>query len=236
MGIITGLAAMQAATAPREHVSTEDRAKWLKVEDGQSVQIYMLQELDESSTRYSEKNGKGIMATEHVSPVNWSVKALCTMADEDACYGCEQYRADYTNEDVPKDKKGRWRAKQRLYLNVLVKPKDGDPYVAIMSQGFGDKGAATPLINAAVENGVITDRVWTLSRKGTKRDTAWSITPSFKEDPNFNPEDYDVYDVEKIATRSVPYAEQQAFFEAAGTAPGGNDEAKPKVNTAIEWN
>ncbi len=234
MGIIQGLAGLQKAAEPRESSGSGEKAVWLKVKDGEQVQIYFLQELDSSSPRYSEKNGLGLAAVEHALPANFMVKALCSMSDEDACYGCEQYRKDYADESVPKDKKGRWRGKQRLYINVLVKPKNGDePYVAIMSQGFGDKGAATAIINAAVENGIITDRAWTLTRKGEGRDTAWSITPSFKEDASFKPEDYEVYDLRKVATRDVPYAEQAEFFAEASS---DSVEDRPKSNSAIEWN
>jgi hypothetical protein len=234
MGLIEGLAGLQKLTEPFESSGTGEKTTWLKVADGKSVQIYFLQELDKGSPRYSEKNGLALAAGEHVSPANFMVKCLCSMKDEDACYGCEQYRADYHNEDVPKDKKGRWRAKTRLYINVLVKPDDGtDPYVAVMSQGFGDRAVGNDIVSAAATNGAITDRSWTLKRKGTGRDTSWDITPSFKEDSSFDPTKYDVYDLKQVAIREVPYAEQAAFFAEAATAAG----EEPKVSTpsSIEW-
>jgi hypothetical protein len=214
MGVKKGLDALKKLTERDE--STGEKAKWLKVEDGDKAKIYFLQEFDSSSPRYSATNGLAIAAEEHVHPTNFQVKALCTMDDEDRCYGCEQYRADYKDDSVPKEKKGRWRARARLYANVLVDPtgKEEDRYVAILSQGFGPKGVAEDIVNLALSAGAITDRSFTLSRKGTGRDTSWSLVPSLKEDAEFDPEAYEVYDLGKIAVREVAYEDQEEFFNA----------------------
>jgi hypothetical protein len=232
MGIIQGLAGLQKLSQPYE--SDGPKTVWFKIASGQSAQIYFLQELDSSSPRYSEKNGLGLAAPEHSSPANFMVKCLCSMGDEDACYGCEQYRADYPNPDVPKDKKSRWRAKTRLYINVLVKPADGtEPFVAVLSQGFGPKAVGDDIVQLATANGSITDRSFTLKRVGEGRDTDWTLTPSFKEDASFNPEDYEIYDLEKVAVRKVPYAEQPEFF--ADHTPVAAAAATPSASN-IEWN
>lgn len=232
MGIIQGLAGLQKLSEPFE--SDGQKTVWFKIASGQSAQIYFLQELDASSPRYSEKNGLGFAAPEHASPANFMVKCLCSMRDEDACYGCEQYRADYNNPDVPKDKKNRWRAKTRLYINVLVKPADGsEPFVAILSQGFGSKAVGDDIVQLATANGIITDRSFTLKRQGEGRDTQWTLTPSFKEDPDFNPEDYEVYDLEKVAVRTVAYADQPEFFAEPASAP---TEVKESSASSIAWN
>jgi hypothetical protein len=215
MAVKKGLDALKKMT---EREESGEKAAWLKVEDGKSVKIYFLQEFDSGSPRYSATNGLAIAAEEHVHPVHFQTKALCTMESEDRCYGCEQYRADYKDDTVPKEKKGRWRKRGRLYANVLVDPtgNEDDRYVAILSQGFGPKGVAEDIVNLAISAGAITDRSFTLSRKGTGRDTSWSLTPSLKEDPNFDPESYDVFDLDKIAVRDVPYEEQEEFFNSAG--------------------
>lgn len=232
MGVLEGLAALKKVTERDE--SSGDKATWLKVEDGNSVKIYFLQEFDSSSPRYSAVNGLAIAAEEHVHPDNFQVKALCTMADEDRCYGCEQYRADYKDDSVPKDKKGRWRARTRLYANVMVDPtgKEEDRYVAILSQGFGPKGVAEDIVNLALSAGAITDRSFTLARKGKFFETSWSLTPSLKEDPTFDPEAYEVYDLKKIAVRDVPYDEQEEFFSAAAGVTAAPQSATPP---STEW-
>lgn len=229
MGIIQGLAGLQKLSQPFE--GSGEKTTWLKVADGQSVKIYFLQELDSSSPRYSEKNGLALAAPEHVSPANFMVKCVCTMQDEDRCYGCEQYRADYAN--TPKGEKAspRWRAKTRLYINVLVDDGKSEPYVAVMSQGFGPKAVGDQIVELAVNNGAITDRSFTLKRTGEKRDTAWTLTPSFKEDPAFKPEDYDVYDLNTVAVRHVPYAEQEDFFADAVVPVAAQSTTAPSV----EW-
>jgi hypothetical protein len=231
MGLIEGLAALQKLSEPYE---SGEKTTWLKVADGESVQIYFLQELDASSPRYSAKNGLGLAAGEHVSPENFMVKCLCSMSDEDRCYGCEQYRLDYQNTPKGEKPSARWRAKTRLYINVLVKPKDGsDPYVAVMSQGFGPKAVGDDIVNIATVNKTLTDRAYTLKRTGEKRDTSWTLTPSFDADPKFKPEDYEVYDLKTVATRSVPYAEQEEFFGGGITVAAP---AQAATSPHVEWN
>lgn len=232
MGIIQGLAGLQKLAEPYEAGSGE-KTVWLKVADGKQEQFYFLQELDRSSPRFSEKNGLALAASEHVSPSNFMVKALCTMTEEDACYGCEQYRLDYKNDEVPKEEKNRWRAKTRIYANILVKPVGADPYVAVMSQGFGPKAVGDQIVGLATENGAITDRQFTIKRQGEKRATQWTLVPSFKEDPDFDPEQYEVYDLSKVAVKSVPYAEQADFFNAAASQTASSN--APSSPTTVEW-
>ena len=89
MGIVKGLKAINA------HIEAEDakfsgggsdapKTVWFKIKDKQAVKVTFLQELDANSPKYSLKNDLGFVATEHVHPDNYRIKAVCT-ADEGAC-------------------------------------------------------------------------------------------------------------------------------------------------------
>ena len=207
MGIQKGLKAIQAYNEElerRKEAAEAGKINWLKMEDGESVEVRYLQELDESAENYSEKNGLGIFATEHTKPgkQNFMVKALCSMDDEEQCKGCEYHKADW---------KAGWKAKSRLYINVLVRRKDGTEEVAVMSQSNGAKGViAKMLLDYAIENNTVTDRWWKITRNGEGESTTY--TP-FVRNPvdDVNPEDYEVFDLNRCV-RTVPYAEQEAFY------------------------
>jgi hypothetical protein len=237
MGIQKGLKAVHAykdELARRKEAAEAGKINWLKMEDGESVEMRYLQEIDEGAENYSEKNGIGVFATEHVKPGknNFSVKAVCSMDDEEACFGCEEHRKDW---------KAGWKGKNRLYINVLVKRKNGDQEVAMLSTSNGPKGTIAPLvITYAEENNTITDRWWKITRVGTGESTVYQAFVRGPSD-DVNPEDYDVQDVDKCY-RIVPYAEQKAFFFPA--QPEGGDEdsdgdvAAPsdsKTSASVDW-
>lgn len=233
MGIVRGLKSI------RTHVDAEEAkfsgsgdgtaTKWFKLADKQAVKVLFLQELDQDSPNYSEKNDIGFLAVEHVNPKNWRRKAVCTLDDEGACYGCEQHRKDW---------KAGWKQKTRLYINVLVDDgSGGDPYVAVLSQGNGPKSVTPSLIEQAGEIGTITDKWFKIKRSGAgATDTSYLLTPLGAHDKDV--ESYELFDLEK-ALRQVPYAEQSAHYhdgedataEPVEAASGGSGAAP----TAEEW-
>lgn len=223
MGIQRGLAAVQAYKAEQERrreAAEAGKINWLKMDDGESVEVWFLQELDEGAENYLEKNGLGFFATEHTKPGkgNFMTKALCSMDDEEQCFGCEQHKKDW---------KAGWKAKSRLYINVLVKRKDGSTEVAVMSQPNGSKAVIAPmLLDYAVENNTITDRWWKITRNGTGEATTY--TP-FVRGPStdVNPAEHEVFDLERCV-RKVPYVEQEAFF--LGVADPNAEPEAPEAN------
>ena len=233
MGIQKGLNAIKAYNEEierRKEAAEAGKINWLKMEDGESVEMRFLQELDESALNYSEKNGLGFFATEHTKPgkQNFMVKALCSADDEEKCLGCEEHKKDW---------KAGWKAKSRLYINVLVRRKDGTEEVAVLSQPNGPKAViAKMVLDYAVENNTITDRWWKITRNGT--DEATTYTP-FVRNPvdDVNPEDYEVFDLDR-AVRKVTYAEQQAFFFGTAEKDAEPEEA-PSGSTSsfskTEW-
>lgn len=217
--VVTGLQAIQDMLNKQNENSGGDRPKanWLKVNDGQTVKIWFLQEADPGAERYNEKAGTLIFVMEHTNPENWRRKAKCTGDEDGQCYGCEQ-----NNKGV----KG-WRAKPRLYVNVLVEESPGaEKYVAVMSQGMGDNAITDALIEFARENKGITQMPFKLKRKGEKKDTKWTLAPVIGDD-GVDPDDYELFDLEETVVFKVPYEKQENFYAGNSTS-----ESAPKSESA----
>ena len=216
MGIVKGLSAMNRTLDRPTSSGDGTKGRWLKLADGGSAKIRFLQELDPDSPSYDQKNGIGFIAIEHQNPSDYRRKALCSIDDQGRCFGCEMHR---------RNPKAGWKGKSRLYINVLVDDGTEDPYVAIMSQGSGPKSATPEIIQYAGETGSITNVVWRLKRTGEKTDTNYSIIPLPTADVVKG--DYELFDLEKIAVRDIPYNEQEAFYtggDASPSAPSSHDD------------
>ena len=209
MGIVKGLKDLnKALDKPQPTGGEGSKARWLKLEDGESVKIRFLQELDPDSPSYNEKLGLGFIAVEHTNPKDYRRKALCSMEDQGKCWGCEQHRKDY---------KAGWKGRSRLYINVLVDDGKDDPYVAILSQGSSGKTVTPTLIEYAGEMGSITNLMWRIKRTGTKTDTSYTIIPLAKDENPFDSSSLELYKLEETAVRDMKYAEQEAFFNGEGS-------------------
>jgi len=220
MGIIRGLKDLNSTLDRPSSGGGGEKGRWLKLADNQSVKITFLQELDPDSPTYNEENGAGFLAVEHTNPKDYRRKALCSMDDQGRCFGCESHR---------RDMKAGWKGKTRMYINVLVDDGNEDPYVAIMSQGSGPKSATPSVIEYANETGSITNIQWRLKRSGQSTETSYIITPLIAS--NVSSQKHELYDLEKIAVRDIPYAEQEAFY--TGTDGGGSSSSS--VSTDEEW-
>ena len=222
MGIYEGLDKIKKYKEEQEAKKAAAEAgniNWLKIDDGEAVKIWFLQELDKGALGYHEENGLGFLATEHTNPKDFRKKCLCSIDDEDQCLGCEKHREDW---------KAGWRAKSRLYINVLVERKNGDREVAVMSQANGSKSVIAPMVlEYAVENNTITDRWWKITRTGTKETTAYSPFVYGPSDDVDVKEYADQVQDLKRCVREVPYDEQFDFFFSAPAASSDEDE-KPK--------
>jgi hypothetical protein len=210
MGIVKGLTALNKTLDKPSYTSDGVKGRWVKLNDGQSVKIRFLQELDPDSPNYVKDNGVGFIAIEHTNPSDYRRKALCSIDDQGRCFGCEQHR---------KDPKAGWKGRSRMYINVLVDDGTEDPYVAILSQGSGPKSATPEVIQYAGETGSISNVVWRLKRTGERTDTNYSIIPLPTSDVKSS-EEHELFDLEKIAVRDVPYAEQESFY--VGTSDSEN--------------
>lgn len=214
MGLVKGLKNINKHIDEEEKkFSGGDKVVWFKLDDKQAATVQFLQELDEDSPNYSEKNGLGFLAVEHSNPANWRNKAVCT-ADEGKCYGCEQHEKDY---------KAGWRPKNRLYVNVLVDDGVEEPYVAVLAQGNGPKSITPALLEIAGDLETITDTLFKIKRNGKGRtDTQYVLTQRGKTDNNT--EQYELFDLDKVV-RQVPYEEQEEHYNRN---VGDSDDDAPK--------
>lgn len=218
----TGLAALKKAIdKPQSSGGDGNKARWVKLEDGESVKIRFLQELDPDSANYDEAQGLGFIAVEHTNPTDYRRKALCTMEDQGKCWGCEQHRKDY---------KAGWKGRSRLYINVLVDDGKNDPYVAILSQGSSGKTITPTLIEYAGEVGSITNLMWRIKRSGTKTDTSYTIIPLSKDDEKFDYSTLELYKLDEVAIREMKYEEQESFFKGESSS-----EESDSSSTDVTW-
>jgi hypothetical protein len=222
MSIVRGLKDLnKALDKPTYNGGDENKARWLKVEDGESVKIRFLQELDADSPNYNDKLGCGFIALEHTNPKDYRRKALDTMESEGR---------DWANEQHRKDPKVGWKARTRLYINVLVDDGKEAPYVAILSQGTSGKTITPTLIEYAGEMGSITNTMWRIKRNGMKTDTSYTIIPLAKDETPFDFSAFELYDLEKTAVRNVPYAEQESFYLGEGV-----HEEPSATSSNVDW-
>jgi hypothetical protein len=222
MGLVKGLSALnQALDKPTSHSDTP-KGRWLKLNDGQSVKIRFLQELDPDSTDFSEKAGLGFIAVEHTNPQDYRRKALCSIEDQGRCFGCEMHR---------RDPKAGWKGRSRLYINILVDDGTEEPYVAIFSQGAGAKSATPEIIQYAGETGSISNVTWRLKRTGEKTDTNYSIIPlPTAQTEAIDFDKYELLDLEKVAVRDVLYTEQEDFYLGRSSS-----EESVATSSSVEW-
>jgi hypothetical protein len=226
MGIVRGLNALNQQMEKSEYSGDGQKGTWLKINDGQSVKIRFMQEIDPDSENYNEKAGTAFIAVEHTNPESYQRKALCSIEDQGRCFGCEQHR---------RDPKSKWSGKKRFYANVIVDDGVKEPYVAILSQGVSPKSITETVIAWAGETGSITNTLWKVKRTGKgATDTSYSAIPlptAVLEPVNF--EKYEMFDLEKTAVRNVAYDEQEAFY--LGITSDSSDAKSSSVSSAVEW-
>jgi hypothetical protein len=218
MASITGLANIRNLI-DKPKSSDGPKARWLKLEDGQSVKIRFVNEVDADSKSYNPDMGLAIVVAEHTNPKDYKRKAICTMDEEGRCYGCEMHR---------RDPKAGWKARLRYYTNVIVDNGADEPFVAIWSQGVGPKSpTTTTIIEYAGDAGSITNVSWRLKRTGTGTQTSYSLFPLTTDESSFDWTGVEPYPLEESATRHVKYPDQESFFMGL--------DVDTSVSTSQEW-
>ena len=213
MSIIKGLKAMeQAIDQPRTSVDTGGmKVRWLKMDDGQSVKVRFINELDQDSPNYDEQRDLAIVVAEHTNPKDYKRKAVCTQESEGRCFGCEMAR---------KEPKSGWRARLRFYTNLLVDDGIDEPYVAVWSQGVGKQSAFNTVREYVLDTGSVSNLTWRLKRQGTGTDTTYVLLPTTPDTEPFNWDGVEPFQLEKVV-RELPYAEQENFYLGFESAVSG---------------
>jgi hypothetical protein len=221
MSVIRGLKDINAILDKPKNESSGSKIRWVKLADGQSAKVRFMEELDEDSASYSPSRGLAIVVKEHTNPKDFKRKALDTMEAEGR---------DWAEEMNRKDPKAGWKARTRIYINVLVDDGKNEPYVAILSQGTSGKTITPTLIEYAGEMGSITNLMWRIKRNGSKTDTSYTIIPLAKDETPFDFAALELFDLEKTAVRHVPYAEQESFYMG-----DSNNEETQGSSGSVEW-
>jgi hypothetical protein len=219
MSIIKGIKEMEKALGKSRPVEGGGpKVRWLKLEDGQSVKVRFVNELDEDSSSYDADRGVAIIVKEHTNPKDYRRKAVDTMDTEGRDWAEEMHR---------KDPKAGWGGRFRFYVNVLVDDGIEEPYMAIWSQGVGKQSAFNTIKEYFFETGSISNLTWKLKRQGTGTDTTYVLLPGAPDTEPFDWSGHNPIPLES-AIRKVPYAEQEAFY-IGFDAPASNNSAN------IEW-
>jgi len=124
-----------------------------------------------------------------------------------------------------------WKGRSRLYINVLVDDGKEEPYVAILSQGSSGKTITPTVIEYAGEMGSISNLMWRIKRTGMKTDTSYTIIPLQKDEAAFDASSLELYKLEEVAVRDLPYTEQEAFFN--GESAGSEGDSATSSN--LDW-
>lgn len=202
MSIIRGLKDISALMDKPKYENTGAKVRWVKLDDGQSVKIRFVEELDADSASYAEDRGLSVVISEHTNPKDYKRKAACTIDSEGRCFGCDMAR---------KEPKSGWRSRLRFYCNVVVDDGREDPYVAVWSQGISKQSAFNNIREYALDTGSISNLEWKLKRNGQGTETNYTLLPSKPDSEPFAWSGIEAFNLEKVV-RDVPYAEQEAFY------------------------
>jgi hypothetical protein len=98
-----------------------------------------------------------------------------------------------------------------------------------LSQGSSGKTITPTLIEYAGEMGSITNLVWRVKRSGTKTDTSYTSIPLAKDEAPFDSSSFELYKLEEVAVRDLPYSEQEAFFNGEGASETDS------TSSSVDW-
>jgi hypothetical protein len=215
MSIVKGLKNIEALLDKPKY-DNSNKVNWLKLEDGQSVQLRFVSELDADSPHYDEARGLAIVVKEHTNPKDYKRKAVDTMETEGKDFAEEMHR---------KDPKAGWGGRLRFYINVLVDDGVNDPFVAVWSMGVTKSPTFNTIREYASESNSISNMTWKLKRNGKGTETSYTFIPLKQDETEFDWSKYEAFNLEN-ALRKVPYAEQEAFYLGF---------ENPAVSTSVDW-
>jgi hypothetical protein len=215
MSIVKGLKNIEALLDKPKY-DNSNKVNWLKLEDGQSVQLRFVSELDADSANYNAERGLALVVKEHTNPKDYKRKAVDTMETEGKDFAEEMHR---------KDPKAGWGGRLRFYINVLVDDGVNDPFVAVWSMGVTKSPTFNTIREYALESNSISNMTWKLKRNGKGTETSYTFIPLKQDETEFDWSKYEAFNLEN-ALRKVPYAEQEAFYLGF---------ENPAVSTSVDW-
>lgn len=158
-GIVTGIAAMREAVKTRPKLEKID---FFKLDDGKSVMVRFLQEIDKDSEYYVEENGLGFLAYVLSPPTadGWKYRYVVNEDNE------------HLLEDV-----GDWDRKGRLFINLEVNVGTEDEPVWKPQLWDASKAVLRQLLEWSDDLGGITQKEFKISRNGSGTSTTYILMP-----------------------------------------------------------
>ena len=78
--------------------------------------------------------------------------------------------------------------------------------------------------------------VWRIKRTGAGIDTSWTIIPLAKDETPFDASGLELYDLETIAVRDVPYSDQEAALLGSGENESKEESKKESsTSSSVDW-
>lgn len=226
--MVSGLAAIKQRKQEREEAANRPKANWFsfKKDGPDTLNVRFLQELDEEAANYDPEQGLAVIAVERVSPYDFKKRALCTLESEGKCYPEEWHRAAQESgvDKNGAEYKGGWKQKEFFYITVLVE-RDGKVQTEIIQRNLHSAFVAD-LLEIHDDEGTLTDRTYTIKKRGTGTQTQWVIKPA-KEQIDVG--DHKAYDLDSVALRHIPYDQQPAFFGEGKVSTGSNEPVATKA-------
>ncbi len=192
----------------QERAERNERPKveWFTLKNNESKNVRFLQEFDTDMRNYDSKFGTALFLTEHVSPEEWSRKALCSFEDEGRCFACEM---DKEQPKIVEDGKDRWHPwGQRTNFYVYVVDSKGD--VRVISRPTSGKFFDAIVYEIGENDNSITDVTFKIS-KGATNQAPWELRSTKKEHFEL-PEIPELVDLKSAVGLKVTYAEQRGFY------------------------
>jgi hypothetical protein len=196
-----GLAALKTELESKSG-NFEDRRKtnWLSLKDGESVELWLLNELDESAEHYNADRGTGNLAVVWQHPDKWQVQGFDTT---------ERDGRDWKQEQG-------WKSTKRFYVNVFVKRADGSEEVAVWNLSTSKNSPLNILVEYAEDDeaGSVTHQKFKLTRRGTGKDTTYTILPKGAPgEPVELPagEEFELFDLDEVIP-NIPYDKQEKAY------------------------
>lgn len=196
--------------AERAERESRPRADWFSLKNGETKLVRFLQEFDTDMRNYDSQFGTAQFLVEHVSPQEWSRKALCSFEDEGRCFACEMDKEEPFVMEEGKKKWHPWGQKSSFYVYVVDQKGD----VKVMSRPTNGKLFDALVDEIAENDNSLTDITFKLS-KGSANQNPWEVR-STKKDHFELPEIAEVVDLSTVVGLKVPYADQKGFYLPAG--------------------
>jgi hypothetical protein len=225
----SGLAALKRKkqeNKEREEARNRPKAEWFKFPKGvTAVRARFLQEIDAESANYNPERGLAVLAIEHEAPgkEGFKKRANCTLDDEGRCLACSRHKLDY---------KAGWRQRQNFYVNALIQVENEEPKVYMLSRNFNSP-FVDQLMDAAEDDGTITDKNFRITKTGEGTKTNW-ILKELKDEP-FDDAEAEVFSIEETALRQIPFERQEEWY--GSFEPSGDDEERraPVDQELADW-